>query len=68
MLATFQTDRQPRVNEIVDEANRRGSLKKEHSVLGHFVWMWIMWIMLLFVRESWGDGWLGYKVPGIDEW
>lgn len=68
MLATFQMDRQPRVNEIVNEANRRGSLKKEHSVIGHFVRKWMMWIVFLFMRESWGDGWFGYKVPGIDEW
>ncbi|KAF8446163.1 FAD/NAD(P)-binding domain-containing protein [Boletus edulis BED1] len=68
LLAQFQMDRQPRVNEIVDEANRRGSMKKDQSVLGYMMKKWIMWIMFMFMRESWGDGWFGYKVPGIDEW
>lgn len=68
MLATFQMNRQPRVNEIVDEANRRGGMKKEHSMFGYFMKRWMMWIVFLFVRDSWGDGWFGFKVPGIDEW
>jgi len=68
MLARFQMDRQPRVNEMVDEANRRGSMKKDQSAVGYLMKTWMMWIMLLFVRESWGDGWFGYKVPGMDEW
>lgn len=68
MLASFQIDRQPRVNEIVDEANRRGSMKKDHSIVGYLMKKWIMWAVFLFMRESWGDGWFGYKVPGMDEW
>lgn len=68
VLVTFQKDRQPRVDEIVDEANRRGNQKKDHSVVGYFVRKWMMWAVFLFMRESWGDGWFGYKVPGIDEW
>ena len=68
MLARFQTDRQPRVNAIVDEANRRGNQKKDQSVLTYLIRKWMMWIVFLFMRESWGDGWFGYRVPGIDEW
>jgi len=68
MLASFQTDRQPRVDEIVDEANRRGSMKKDLSVVRYLVNKWMMWVVLLIMRESWGDGWFGYKVPEIDEW
>lgn len=70
ILATFQMDRQPRVNEIVDEANRRGGMKKDQSVVGYFMKKWMMRVVFLFMRESWGDGWFGYKVPGIDadEW
>ncbi|KAF9229544.1 FAD/NAD(P)-binding domain-containing protein [Gyrodon lividus] len=67
-LATFQAGRQPRVNEIVDEANRRGSQKKEHSAIGEFTKKWTMKIVFFFMQESWTDGWFGYKVPGIDEW
>ena len=68
MLARFQMDRQPRVNEMVDEANRRGSMKKDQSAVGYLMKTWMMWIVLLFARESWGDGWFGYKVPGMDTW
>ncbi|KAF8559303.1 FAD/NAD(P)-binding domain-containing protein [Imleria badia] len=67
-LARFRVDRQPRVNEIVDEANRRGSQKKDQSALVYLVKKWMMWIVFLFMRESWGDSWFGYKVPGIDGW
>lgn len=68
MLAKFQTDRQDRVNEISDEANRRSNQRREHSAFGYLMKRWIMWIMYKFMRESWGDSWYGYKVPGIDEW
>ncbi|KAG9314562.1 FAD/NAD(P)-binding domain-containing protein [Chiua virens] len=67
-LATFLKNRQPRVQRIVDEANRRGGQKKEHSVVGHFIKTWIMRILFFFMSESSGDDWFGYKVPGIDEW
>lgn len=67
-LAKFQMDRQPRVDGIVDEANRRGSQKKDQSVFGYLMKKWVMWIVFLFMRESWGDSWFGYKVPGIDQW
>lgn len=68
ILASFQKDRQPRVNEIVEVANRRGDMKKEYSALGYLIKKWVMRIMFLFMRESWGDEWFGYKVPGIEEW
>lgn len=68
MLASFQMDRQPRVDDMVDEANRRGSMKKEYSVIGYLIKKWLMWFLFLFVWESWGDSWFGYEVPGMDEW
>jgi len=68
ILASFQKDRQPRVNGIVDEANRRGGMKKDHSAIGYLIKKWMMRVMFLFIRESWGDDWFGYKVPGIEDW
>ncbi|KAF9243900.1 FAD/NAD(P)-binding domain-containing protein [Melanogaster broomeanus] len=67
-LATFQAARQPRVDAIVEEANRRGSQKKEHSAFGQFMRKWIMKIVFFFMQEGSVDGWFGYKVPGMDEW
>ncbi|KAF8845299.1 FAD/NAD(P)-binding domain-containing protein [Paxillus ammoniavirescens] len=67
-LAAFQAGRQPRVDGIIDEANRRGSQKKEHSAVGQFMKKWMMKIVFLFMQESWSDGWFGYRVPGIEEW
>lgn len=68
VLSSFQTDRRPRVDEIVDSANRRGSMKKDLSDVRYLVKKWMMWVVLLIMRESWGDGLFGYKVPEIDEW
>lgn len=37
LLDTFQKERQPRVDEIIDEANRRGDRKRETSQIGMFI-------------------------------
>ncbi|KAG0703101.1 FAD/NAD(P)-binding domain-containing protein [Suillus ampliporus] len=68
VLTQFQMDRQPRVNEIVVEANRRGDQKREISAFGMFMKKWGMRIVFYFMSESWMDGWFGYKVPGIEDW
>ncbi|KAG2155430.1 FAD/NAD(P)-binding domain-containing protein [Suillus clintonianus] len=68
VLTQFQRDRQPRVNEIVTEANRRGDQKREISAFGMFMKKWGMRIVFYFMKESWMDGWFGYKVPGIEDW
>ncbi|KAL4069466.1 FAD/NAD(P)-binding domain-containing protein [Scleroderma citrinum] len=68
LLDTFQKERQPRVDDIVDEANRRGDTKRETSQIGMFIRKWMMKILILFMSQKWMDGWFGYKVPGIDEW
>jgi len=68
VLAQFQKDRQPRVDEIVTEAIRRGDQKREISAFGMFVKNWVMKIVLYFMKEDWMDGWFGYKVPGIEDW
>jgi len=67
-LDTFQKERQPRVDEIVDEANRRGDNKRETSQIGMFVRKWMMKILFLFMSQKWMDRWFAYKVPGIDDW
>jgi hypothetical protein len=69
VLSTFQEAREPRVNEIIAEANRRGDGKRELSAMGMFFKKWGMRIFLTFImKESWLDDWFGYEVPGIDEW
>lgn len=68
LLDTFQKERQPRVDEIVDEANRRGDNKRETGQIGMFIRKWMMKILFLFMSQKWMDGWFSYKVPGIDEW
>jgi hypothetical protein len=69
VLAAFQEARQPRVSEIIAEANRRGDGKRELSAMGMFFKKWSMKIFFtFFMKESWLDGWFGYEVPGITEW
>ncbi|KIJ68637.1 hypothetical protein HYDPIDRAFT_106862 [Hydnomerulius pinastri MD-312] len=68
LLATLQKDRQPRINEIIDTANKRGNQKREHSAVGMFVKKWAMKVIFYFMQEGWADGWFGYKVPGIEDW
>jgi 2-polyprenyl-6-methoxyphenol hydroxylase-like FAD-dependent oxidoreductase len=68
VLTQFQRDRQPRVDEIIAEANRRGEKKRELSVFAMFMRRWGMRIAFYFMKEDWMDGWLGYKVPGIEDW
>ncbi|KIK28671.1 hypothetical protein PISMIDRAFT_673758 [Pisolithus microcarpus 441] len=68
VLDTFQKVRQPRVDEIVDEANRRGNMKRETSRVGMFVRKWMMRIIFFFMTQRWMDRWFAYKVPGIDDW
>jgi len=69
VLSSFQQARQPRVSEIIAEANRRGDGKRELSAMGMFLKKWSMKIFLtFFMKERWLDGWYGYVVPGIEEW
>ncbi|KAI6045034.1 FAD/NAD(P)-binding domain-containing protein [Pisolithus marmoratus] len=68
VLDTFQKERQPRVDEIVDEANRRGDMKRETSRVGMFVRKWVMRVIFFFMTQRWMDRWFGYKVPGIQDW
>ena len=68
LLDTFQKERQPRVDEIVDEANRRGDAKRETSQIGMFIRKWTMKVLFLFMSQKWMDRWFAYKVPGINEW
>jgi hypothetical protein len=68
VLTQFQRYRQPRVDEIVAEANRRGDQKRELSAFGMFMKIWTMRIVFYFMKEDWMDGWFGYKVPGIGDW
>jgi len=69
VLSAFQAARQPRVNAIIAEANRRGNGKRDVSAIGLFLRNWGMKIFFtLFMRESWLDDWFGYEVPGIREW
>jgi 2-polyprenyl-6-methoxyphenol hydroxylase-like FAD-dependent oxidoreductase len=69
VLSAFQEARQPRVSKIIAEANKRGDGKRQISALGMFIKKWRMKIFLTFImKESWLDGWLGYEVPGIQEW
>ncbi|KAI6158731.1 FAD/NAD(P)-binding domain-containing protein [Pisolithus thermaeus] len=68
VLDTFQKARQPRVDEIVEEANRRGNMKRETSRVGMFVRKWMMRIIFFFMTQRWMDRWFAYKVPGIEDW
>ncbi|KAG1716333.1 hypothetical protein ID866_817 [Astraeus odoratus] len=68
VLATFQKERQPRVDGIVDEANKRGDMKRETSRFGMFIRKWVMKMVFFFMTQKWMDTWFAYKVPGIDEW
>ncbi|KAI5991590.1 FAD/NAD(P)-binding domain-containing protein [Pisolithus albus] len=68
VLDTFQKVRQPRVDEIVDEANRRGDMKRETSRVGMFVRKRMMRIIFFFMTQRWMDRWFAYKVPGIEDW
>ena len=69
VLSTFQEARQPRVSEIIAEANKRGDGKRELSAISMFFKKWVMKIFFaFFMKESWLDGWFGYEVPGIKEW
>lgn len=68
VLSAFQEARQPRANQIIAEANKRGNSKRELSAVGYFVKRWAMKLVLVFMKESWMDDWFGYKVPGIKDW
>lgn len=68
VLDTFQKERQPRVDEIVNEANRRGDMKRETGRVGMFVRKWMMRIIFFFMTQRWMDRWFAYKVPGIEDW
>ncbi|KAH7929399.1 FAD/NAD(P)-binding domain-containing protein [Leucogyrophana mollusca] len=68
VLSTFQKAREGRVGEIIAKANQRGDQKRDISAFGMFVRKWGMKLVIMFMQESWMDGWFGYQVPGIDEW
>jgi len=68
VLSAFQEARQPRANQIIAEANKRGDNKRELSAVGYFVKRWAMKLVFVLMKESWMDDWFGYKVPGIEDW
>ncbi|EIW85438.1 FAD/NAD(P)-binding domain-containing protein [Coniophora puteana RWD-64-598 SS2] len=68
VLAAFQTGRQPRVNMILDEANKRGDNKRDIGAVKMFLMRWTARFFFMFASDSWFDTWFGYEVPGIDKW
>jgi hypothetical protein len=56
-LSTLQDARQPRVSEIIAEANKLGDGKRDLSVTGIFIKKWDIKIFVTFLmKETWLGG------------